>query len=282
MSTPDLEQRVTEELRAAYGDVEPSQDLTDRCRTSLDSSELHAAGKVEKRAARSRRHWPPLAAAAAAAIVMITIGVTVIVQNRRAAPSAPSSSEVTQTPHRTKISPRPTQVAVGPNANPIALCARPESTIARFWLLTAEPNPGDYVGSVPVGSAKLPASSIYVSAGPPGVGVLCVTGRAVDAKDSPIRAFTAASARPIAYLDADSGGIPYLAVAPGVDKVTLDDGTTKTTHTTAGTGESQLQSLGGGWHVLTLGASYASTKFTVTAQNSKGATTDTRRLQVSP
>jgi hypothetical protein len=107
--------------------------------------------------------------------------------------------------------------------DPVAACDKPSTSFARFWFLTVEPDPGVYRGTVRVGSARVPALSMYVSGGAPGAGTLCVSAEA-DWHD-PIQATAAPRQGPIAYVG--TVGNPrdtvYFATRPGVTRVTMND-----------------------------------------------------------
>jgi hypothetical protein len=295
MTDTELEARIGRELDRAFGSAEPDEALLARCRALLERPDLTSSGTgsglagslprpdVGRAGVRSRRVWLPVAATAA--IIAIATGIGIGVNGFHGGPPATTptgaaslaTTAVTSTASSMTSAPTPLQAA--PNVDPVTVCDRPDSTIARFWWITAEPSPGVYQGTVTVGAATLPALAIYTSGGPPGIGILCVTDVARD-PSWPIRDFTTASSRPIAYLAADDSGIPYLAVQPEVATVTLDTAGSSARYTTAGTAERQLQELGNGWHVLTLGVGYGTGTLTVRALNSSGAVIDTRSLRI--
>ena len=141
--------------------------------------------------------------------------------------------------------------------DPVAACGKPSTSFARFWFLTEEPDPGVYQGTVLVGSARVPASSMYVSGGPPGAGTLCVSAQA--GGPGPVQATAAPRQGPIAYVG--TAGSPqdtvYFATRPGVTRVTMNAAGASFVYAytvdgpdqcTIGSTVCQLEPLGNGWH----------------------------------
>jgi hypothetical protein len=140
-----------------------------------------------------------------------------------------------------------------------SVCSAPSSAFARFWQ-DANATPVDYSGGVKVGDASVPAQSMYISDGPAGQGVLCVTTTA-QANRSTQSLLEATAPRPdaIAYLN-NHQGAPFGAVRPGVARVTIGvAGSSATqTFTLDGQAGAQLQPVGGGWHAFNSPYEYAS------------------------
>jgi hypothetical protein len=165
--------------------------------------------------------------------------------------------------------------AASPSASrpdPVAACGKPTTSFARFWFITMEPDPSVYQGTVLVGSARVPASSMYVSGGPPGAGTLCVSSQA--GVHDPIEAVAAPRPGAIAYVGA-TGSPPdtvYFATRPGVTRVTLHAGITTVTYSTGAADETlRLQPLGSGWHADNSGYGIGGvTSVTLRAYNSAG------------
>lgn len=163
--------------------------------------------------------------------------------------------------------------------DPVAACGKPSTSFARFWFLTVEPDPGVYQGTVRVGSARVPALSMYVSGGPPGTGTLCVSSEA--GWPDPIQATAAPRQGPIAYVG--TAGTPqdtvYFATRPGVARVTMNDtrGGVVYAYTTDGprecvvfSTECQLQPLGNGWHAVGTGFGIMATSVALRAYDAAG------------
>jgi hypothetical protein len=162
-------------------------------------------------------------------------------------------------------------------ADPLAACGKPSTSFARFWAITAEPVSGLYEGTVQVGSARVPAMSMYVSGGPAGTGTLCVSARA--GSHDPVQS-TAASrpgAGAIAYIGAAQGDMLYFATRPGVTRVTESGGGSVTTYSDSldANDPARLQPLGNGWHAVSTGVGREGTPLTLRAYNSGGELVDT-------
>ena len=174
--------------------------------------------------------------------------------------------------------------------DPVAACGKPSTSFARFWFLTMEPDPGVYKGTVGVGSARVPALSMYVSGGPPGTGTLCVSAQA-GVRD-PIQSVAAPRQGAIAYVGATGSPADtvYFATRPGVTRVTLHAGVGTniysigaTNECTIGSTECQLQPLGNGWHADNTGYGIGGvTSVTLRAYNSAGQLIDTVVEPVEP
>ena len=107
--------------------------------------------------------------------------------------------------------------------------------------------------------------SMYVSSGPPGSGVLCVTAQ----RTATVTVQSTAQARSgaIGYAGT-ANGILYLAVRPSVERATVDDGSgSLRTYTLEESRELQLQLLTGGWHAADVGLGISSTSLTLRAYN---------------
>jgi hypothetical protein len=166
-----------------------------------------------------------------------------------------------------------TAPAVGTTqADPVAACGKPDTSFARFWVMTAEPVPGLYKGTVNVGSARVPGMSMYVSGGPPGTGTFCVSARA--GEHDPIQSAAAPRQGPISYIGF-AGNIPYFATRPGVTRVTTTIEGRVGTYTLNAAGQPQLQPMGNGWHAVSTGFGIDGAPFTVRAYNSSGQLIDT-------
>jgi hypothetical protein len=127
------------------------------------------------------------------------------------------------------------------------VCSAPSTGFARLW--EDETGPVDYSGRVLAGHTYVPALSMYVSDGPPGQGVLCVSQSAQIGITDPIAAATTVQSGNIAYLGTHQGQ-PYGAVRPGVARVTITNGDSLNSQTFSldSTDQmSRLQSLGDGW-----------------------------------
>jgi hypothetical protein len=163
--------------------------------------------------------------------------------------------------------------------DPVAACGKPSTSFARFWFLTEEPDPGVYQGTVLVGSARVPALSMYVSGGPPGAGTLCVSAQA--GWPGPVQATAAPRQGPIAYVG--TAGSPqdtvYFATRPGVARVTMNatgasfvyaytvDGPDQCT---IGSTVCQLEPLGSGWHAAGSGFGIMAPSVALRAYNAAG------------
>ena len=147
--------------------------------------------------------------------------------------------------------------------DPVAACDKPSTSFARFWFLTVEPDPGVYQGTVRVGSARVPALSMYVSGGAPGAGTLCVSADKADTR-GPIQATAAPRQGPIAYVG--TAGNPrdtvYFATRPGIARVTMSAPGARIVYTYTLDGpaecivfstECRLEPLGNGWHAVGTG-----------------------------
>jgi hypothetical protein len=161
--------------------------------------------------------------------------------------------------------------------NSIAACEKPSSGFARFWAETTEPVPGEYKGTDKVGSARVPAMSMYVSRGSAGTGTFCVSARA-GARD-PIQSMAAPRSGVIAYTGAASNGgagsIPYFATRPGVTRVTTTIEGRVSTYGIHEGGEGRLQPLGHGWHAVGTGFGIDGSPYTIRAYNAAGKLLDT-------
>jgi hypothetical protein len=159
-------------------------------------------------------------------------------------------------------------------SDPLAACDKPSTSFARFWFFTMEPVPGLYGGTDKVGSARVPAMSMYVSGGSPGAGTFCVSNRA-GAHDE-IQSTAAPRQGAIAYIGAAQGDLLYFATRPDVIRVTTSgrDGWVNT-YTLHGTDEARLQPLGDGWHAVSTGLGLEGTPLTIRAYNSSGELVDT-------
>lgn len=162
-------------------------------------------------------------------------------------------------------------IAVGPSTDPAAVCADPRTSFARFWFI-GNNDESIYQGTVLVGSARVPSLSMYISSGPPGIGVMCISAEAK--ATVPIQSMAQARSRPIGYTGT-AGGTLYFAVGPGVVRATVDAGGTIGTYTLDATGEIQLQPFGDGWHAVGTGHGSSARSFVVRAYNSSGALVDT-------
>jgi hypothetical protein len=173
--------------------------------------------------------------------------------------------------------PAPAAVTSSSRPDPVAACGRPSTPFATFWYLTAGSDQGIfYQGTFQVGSARVPSSSMYVSDGPPGRGMFCVS--AEHGAPGPIQSTAAPRPGSIAYTGAtgNTGDIIYFATRPGVTRVTMDAAGTVTSYTVDGSGELKLQSLGNGWHAAGSGYGiWGGTSVTLRAYNSAGQLTDT-------
>ena len=142
-----------------------------------------------------------------------------------------------------------------------------------------EPSPGVYNGTVKVGSARVPALSMYVSGGAPGAGTLCVSAQV--GVPGPIQATAAPRQGPIAYVGA--AGSPrdtvYFATRPGVTRVTMSVVRTGVVDTYTVDGprdcnlgliQCQLEPLGNGWHAVGTGYGTGAPSATLRAYNAAG------------
>jgi hypothetical protein len=168
--------------------------------------------------------------------------------------------------------------------DPVASCGKPSTSFARFWFITMEPDPGAYKGTVRVGSARVPALSMYVSGGPPGTGTLCVSAQA--GWRDPIQSAAAPRQGAIAYVGATGSPADtvYFATRPGVTRVTLHAGVGTDTYSIGATDETlRLQPLGNGWHADNTGYGIGGvTSVTLRACNSAGQLIDTVAEPVEP
>ena len=157
--------------------------------------------------------------------------------------------------------------------DPVAACGKPSTPFATFIFLTAGSDQAIfYRGTFRVGSARVPASSMYVSGGPPGVGTFCVS--AEHGAQVPIQSTAAPRSGPIAYAGATGGSIIYFATRPGVTRVTVDDGSVHSY--TLSDSVYGLESLGNGWHAADAGYGVMGvTSATLRAYNSAGQLIDT-------
>lgn len=295
----DFEDKLRDRLRLAYSETEPSSNLLGHCQTLLAVEPDER--QLKRRPARLRNRWrlsrwlPPVAAAAVVAAAATVIIATAQVRHHAPAPAAAdavSSREATSGPTRKPSSIVSTgaesPIAISPGEDLGALCSRPSSSFAQFWYLTTAGNQTSvFSGSVRIGAMMIPAMAVYVSSGPPGIGVLCVSNLVAPyTADQPIRSAVGALPRPIAYLAADNSGIPYLAVSPEVVSVSVAVGAKYPAppptyrYTPAGTEQVQLQPIGAGWHVLALGVGYSNTTLTVRAYSADDAIIDIRKLAI--
>ena len=159
--------------------------------------------------------------------------------------------------------------------DPVAACGKPSTPFATFIFLTAGSDQAIfYRGTFRVDSARVPASSMYVSGGPPGTGTFCVS--AEHGAPGPIQSIAAPRPGPIAYAGAtgNMGSIIYFATRPGVSRVTVDDGSVHS-YTLSGSAD-RLESLGNGWHAADAGYGVMGvTSVTLRAYNSSGQLIDT-------
>ena len=159
----------------------------------------------------------------------------------------------------------------------VTACGRPSTPFARFWVMTAEPIPHLYQGTVLVGSARVPGMSMYLSAGSPGTGTFCVSARA--GSHLPIQSTSAPRPGAIAYIGAVRNGyvgnIVYFATRPGVARVTTTIEGRVSTYRLHVVGVAQLQPLGNGWHAVGTGFGIDGAPFTLRAYNSAGKLVDT-------
>ena len=128
-------------------------------------------------------------------------------------------------------------------------CADPRPPFATFYEMTTGPEPSP--GTVTVGSAVVPARSMYISGGAPGEGTLCVSGQPDGGP--PIAASIGPRAGAIGYAGVVYGNLVYFAVRPGVSRVEIRGVGGAINVSLDGTRELALQPVADGWHVADSG-----------------------------
>lgn len=221
---------VQEELHREFQTVRASNELGDRLWKAGRAVDVALALRLRSRPAVPRIWRRPVFVAAAAAVAVVVVAVLVSIR--------PWSTST------------PVTVA-GQSADPLVACASPQTSFARFWSISSGDDTAKYQGAVRVGTATVPAMAMYMSAGAPGVGTMCVSGQAGQAPA--VQAVARAQAGAIGYVgDVDS--VVFFAVGPGVDHATVDYGAGAVkSYTLDGTGELQLQPLDDGWHAVSVG-----------------------------
>lgn len=230
---PDFRRRLSQALGSR-----PTADSAPASRTMVSPSMVSRRGR-----------WPWMISAAAAVVVILAV---VVLTSRSVPPPAPPTAGPPDS-QPVSGSPSSSNEIAASAASPVEVCGDPQSLFARFWYITAGYDPdAPYRGTVQVGKATVPASSLYVSGGPPGTGVLCVSNFAVAV--DPVRSWTEVRAgKDIGYVG-DTAGILYFAVSPAVNRVVVDYGKNEpASYTLDGVAENQLQPIGGGWHAVGTG-----------------------------
>ena len=218
---------------------QPAADSAPAMRTMVSPSRVSRRGR-----------WTWMISAAAA--VAVILAVVVLTSRSVPPPERPIAGPPDGQPVSGSSSSSGSEIAASA-PSPLEACGDPQSLFARFWYMTAGNDPeAFYRGTVKVGKATVPAMAMYVSGGPPGTGVLCVSDIAVAA--DPVKSWT--EVRPgkdIGYVG-DAGGILYFAVSPAVNRVVVDYGENEpVNYTLDGVSETQLQPIGGGWHAVGTG-----------------------------
>lgn len=157
-------------------------------------------------------------------------------------------------------------------------CADPLPPFATFYEMTTGPDPSP--GTVTVGSAVVPARSMYISGGAPGEGTLCVSAPP-DAAD-PIAASIGPRAGAIGYAGVVYGNLVYFAVRPGVSRVEIRGVGGQRNVSLDGTRELALQPLADGWHVADSGFGTDAAEISLQAFGPLGVPLETVVLPLGP
>jgi hypothetical protein len=257
MPTPEApEAQLSRVLHAQFDGVVASSAL--RTRIQLAVEQNGPIGGADRPHRIHSRWLVPVSAALAVVVVAVTTVLILIHPGDNASTPGPTPSATA-----------PSATQGGPALNVEEACADPQREFARFWVLMMGPDSDKiYQRKVDIGGTTVPSMAIYVGGAPAGEGVLCAS----DVADPPgLRDSLQPRAGRIGYVGHDREGVVWGAVRPGVTRVVIEQPPNSWTITPDGTRETQLQSLGGGWHAFTTGtAQGGGATFTVTAYDEAG------------
>lgn len=282
MASNRSDQRTTSRLlHEAYDRIEPSDSLKDRVSHMLHlATAPSSTNRPDLNARIGQHHHRWLAAAGAVLVIVAGVSIITLTSRNRAVDKIPPAISAA-TPSLMTSGVELTTLTVPPVA--ANGCGKPTSPFVPFdfqaiALGSAAPSPTATMQQID--GTQVPFNSIYASGAPLGLGILCLSAT----EDS--RGDIALAAKPgaIGYLGLLLD-VPWGAVRPGVDRLTLTSERGTDTYAPGSTVGRNLTDIGDGWRVFNASAGFGAmtaSMVTVRAYDTTHRLLDTQTISIPP